>query len=297
MSTASRRQTAEALPHATFRGVRITEADAAAGVLLSAEAGWNQTPEDWRLLLREGLGFGFEDASGTLVASAVLFPYGDRFAWIGMVLVSSNARRQKLATLLMTHLLQLADERAWIPLLDATADGRTVYLPLGFRDLRTITRWHRPARGEPNRTTLPSGVQRVDRIEAWAEWDAVRFGASRASLLSQLHGSAPTFAMAIASPDATSAGFCLARPGRLATEIGPIVADDMEVASSLLEAALAQSAGPLLIDLVDGQAALEARLESHGFVRRRHFVRMIRGEHPEPGRPAAIHAIVGPEFG
>src|SRR5258708_23410176 len=62
------------LVHSGYRGVRLTEADAVDGRRLSLEARWNQTDADWRFLLKEGYGVGFEDHHGQLVASAVLLP-------------------------------------------------------------------------------------------------------------------------------------------------------------------------------------------------------------------------------
>src|SRR5256885_15018627 len=54
---------------------------------LSTQAGWNQTPEDWRMLMRlDAKGcFGVE-VEGRLVATTTLLCYGRLLAWVGMVL-------------------------------------------------------------------------------------------------------------------------------------------------------------------------------------------------------------------
>jgi hypothetical protein len=285
-----------ALAHLLFRGVELTAADADAGMLLSTEAGWNQTPADWRLLLGAGVGIGIEDNTGRLVASAVIFPYANRCAWIGMVLVSASARRQKLATLMMARLLAIAAERSWLPLLDATVDGRSVYLPLGFRDLRTITRWHRAAPVDSVPITSQLTCSPLTEI-SWQEWDAARFGVDRSPLLAPLRANTPELALQVADAGGAFAGYSLARSGRIATQIGPIVTDRTDAAVALLDAAIARASGPLLIDLVDGNAFLTDRLRAHDFAPRRNFVRMIHGPAPEPGRPGLIRAIAGPEFG
>ena len=295
----SARRTQSSLQHPAFRGVRLTETDAPAGLLLSVEAGWNQTEADWRFLLRHGIGLGFEAPDGTLVASATILPYQDRIAWIGMVLVSRHARRQRLATLLLEETLRLADERGWTAMLDATAEGRQVYLPLGFRDLRPITRWgaeqiEGPA-GAPDDVWLIIG--REAELQCHAEWDAGHFGASRTTFLQALHRAQPALAVHRCGPTQETCGFSLARFGRTALQIGPLVATTPALAVDLLRATLARATAPVIVDAIDGRPLFEDALRRAGFSPRRHFIRMMRGPGAEPGRPESIFAIAGPEFG
>lgn len=282
--------------HPAFRGVRLSPSDTPAGLALSTEAGWNQVEADWHFMLREGVGFGFEDSNGRLVASALVIPYGQRFAWIGMVLVSAAARRQGLATLLLRHALELGRQRQWALLLDATAEGRKVYLPLGFRDLRSITRW---TCGQPRPVphSFPSEVVALDLTDDWVAWDAGSFGASRRALLREMHSHRPQQAWQYGQPRGAIHGFCLTRAGRLATQLGPLVASHEITAATLLSTALDQATGAQFVDLVDGREKLEACLRLRGFAPARHFIRMIHGPAAEPGRPESIFAITGPEFG
>jgi len=59
---------------------------------LSAEAGWNQTAEDWALFMRHGTVFGVPGGNAQTIASGAVLPYPDRFAWISMVLVTAPRR-------------------------------------------------------------------------------------------------------------------------------------------------------------------------------------------------------------
>jgi len=66
---------------------RLRAEDIPAAAQLSAQAGWNQTEEDWRTLLElspEGC-LGVE-VDGNLAATTTLLCYGRRLAWIGMAL-------------------------------------------------------------------------------------------------------------------------------------------------------------------------------------------------------------------
>src|SRR5262249_51209997 len=73
----------------------MTESDLASGVRLNTLAGWNQTAGDWsRFLARSPRGcFVVEDGT-KVVGTATTVCYEDRFAWIGMVLVDPEYRKQ-----------------------------------------------------------------------------------------------------------------------------------------------------------------------------------------------------------
>src|SRR3569832_558006 len=78
----------------------LVSADAAAGLRLSTEAHWNQTLEDWRIFLSDGVVYGIRDGA-QLIATAALLPYSGNNAWISMVLVTASQRRRGLATRLV----------------------------------------------------------------------------------------------------------------------------------------------------------------------------------------------------
>ena len=118
----------------------LTGTDGTAGGRLAAEAGWNQNAADWAYLLANGLGWGYEDEPARLGATAMILPYGGAVAWIGMVLVTGPWRKRGIATALLRHCLHEAEDRGWLPGLDATEAGRKVYLPLGFAEIYPLTR-------------------------------------------------------------------------------------------------------------------------------------------------------------
>src|SRR5205823_4675748 len=92
--------------------IRLLRAEDVPAVFqLSAEAGWNQTEHDWRMLLDiapEGC-FGIE-ADGQVVATTTLVCYEQRLAWIGMVLTKREYRRRGLARRLLNKALAQAEQ-------------------------------------------------------------------------------------------------------------------------------------------------------------------------------------------
>src|SRR3546814_13629227 len=67
----------------------------------------------------------------------------------------------------------------------------------------------------------------------------------------------------------------LARPGRLATQIGPLAANDEAAALALLQAALARIDGPVFLDVPEQWTGIAAELQQRGFSKQRGFRRMV----------------------
>ncbi len=87
----------------------------------------------------------------------------------------------------------------------------------------------------------------------------------------------------------------LARRGRTATQLGPILADDEATAIALCTRALDSVAGPVVIDVPVRETALRHLLQLRGFVVERPFTRMSLGKPAQMGQ--AMRAIAGPELG
>lgn len=258
---------------------------------LSVEAGWNQTPADWTLFLDHGTVFGLPDASGRPVATGAILPY-DTFAWIGMVLVTAARRRVRIGTRILEICCTELTRRRLVAALDATPAGEQVYRPLGFEPLFGLTRWQGAGDG---RASTPSGIRllREEDFATVTTIDAAVFGAPRSFLLDNFFRRAPHLAFMTDN----GAGFALARTGRVATQIGPIVAADEATAAALLDCALDAAAGPVFLDLCDRWNGLVSLLEQRRFTVQRPFVRMALRHRVPFGDAARTFAIAGPEFG
>ncbi|WP_372022026.1 GNAT family N-acetyltransferase (plasmid) [Tistrella mobilis] len=255
---------------------------------LSTAAGWNQTAADWMTFFRSGTVFGITEG-GIPVATGAVIAHGPRVAWIGMVLVRGDRRGGGLGTQILKVCLDHCRERGLLPVLDATPAGERVYRPLGFLPWFGLTRWEGIGSG-----SIPEGVRRIGPgdLPRITGADAAALGAPRPELLAGLAASGAPALIA-----ETGRGFALGRPGRVATQIGPVVAEDESTAARLIEAAIAAASGPLIIDLADRHAGLADLLRTRGFVPRRPFLRMAL-HHPAPvGNPLHLYAAAGPEFG
>ena len=99
---------------------------------LSKSANWNQNENDWRWMLEFGKGWGITHADGTLAATTLVIPYGGQFAWVSMVLVHPEHRRNGYATRLLRAAIAHLKSHGLAPVIDATPAGHDVYLQEGF---------------------------------------------------------------------------------------------------------------------------------------------------------------------
>jgi GNAT superfamily N-acetyltransferase len=266
--------------------VEMGEADVPAGFALSEEVGWNQTTDDWSMLLRLGHGFGVRD-DGAIVASAVAFPYPSGFGWIGMVIVHGPYRRRGLSTRLMERTIEELRGRGLVPMLDATPAGQPVYERMGFRSVLALSRWRGEGGGTGARALPPvAGVRDI------AELDEAAFGSDRSAVLADLLGRAGG-----ASWLDPGGGYLLSRRGRVATYAGPCVARETDAALALLDAALTCVEGPIAIDVPDEQSEIAKLLTQRGFQRERPLTRMALDHGACPGRPGLVRAIAAPGLG
>jgi GNAT superfamily N-acetyltransferase len=286
-------------PTEELRTAPLAEVNAPAASLLSAEAGWNQTVDDWRLMLEQGEAVGQFSPEGQLVASALLMPYDERIAWIAMVLTTADFRRRGLATRNLRWAIERCRERRLIAGLDATPDGVEVYRPLGFQDVCGLQRLRAEQPGAlrlPRRDVAIRSLQAARDLDAIARLDVRVFGAERRQLLIHLIRSEPRRAL-LAEAGGALAGFVLARPGRVALHIGPLVAQSPNIAVLLLAQALVGASGPVSIDVPDRQSEFREMLQSGGFEPVRGFTRMVQAAPDKLGDMAGCFAIAGPEFG
>ncbi|MGM0561871.1 MAG: GNAT family N-acetyltransferase [Pseudomonadota bacterium] len=271
---------------------------------LSREAGWNQVENDWHLFLTQGRVFGVLDGDNA-VGSAAILPYGADFAWIGMVLVRGTHRKRGVGTRLLERCLEELDRDGRVACLDATPAGEPLYRTLGFEGSLRLTRWQGEAGGVtsdlPDSSILP--LSQPEAFETAVALDAAALGAERRPLLSCFARRLPEAAWMTedggTADGGTShkGGAILGRNGDLASQIGPLLAENEETAIALLDSALARLSGRVFLDVVDARQQVVDHLQARGFTQQRPFLRMTRNASRKIGDATRLHAIAGPEFG
>jgi GNAT superfamily N-acetyltransferase len=276
----------------TLAPAELADADA-----LVREAGWNQTEADWRVFLAFGTVYAIRD-QGRVIATTATLPYGGKFAWISMVLISGSYRRQGLGTKLMQRAIGDLTAKGLVPVLDATPAGRDVYTGLGFQDSFGYKRLLLSDRKVI--PSLESGVA-VEPISdaAWpglCAYDRTAFGADRSEVLARLRGRLPEVEFCVWR-GGHIAGFLMGRMGRRAAQIGPLVADNEEIACALLAQALETLSPPVYIDFIDDKPQTARFLATAGFAPERPLTRMLLNRSTAFQDVSQSYAVMGPEFG
>jgi GNAT superfamily N-acetyltransferase len=266
--------------------VPLGVADAAAGLMLSTEARWNQNEADWRFFLSRGIVFGVRDTAARLVATAALLPYSADNAWISMVLVTESWRRRGIATKLVDACLDTARRKNLTSWLDATPDGAKVYGPLGFTPTLQLRRLRLAQSG---RSTSQPPLGQCDPV-VFANQDRRSIGFARDLLLADFAGRSGSRMVS------NGKAMALIRDGRTARHIAPLFAETADQALALVEAIAASESGPLLIDAVYSQIDFLAGLTGAGWTIERPFQRMRFGRATTPAAEPPF-AVAGPEFG
>lgn len=276
---------------------RLAPADLADAEALVADAGWNQVAADWRIFLDFGTAYAVR-SGGRVIATAATLPYGGRCAWISMVLVSAEHRRQGLATRLLHRCISDIKTSGLVPVLDATPAGATVYAPLGFEAAWSFTRLTSQRRliVRPQADGIAIQWIAADQWDALCAYDAAIFGADRSDVLARMRGRLPQ-ANLMAHRGGRVAGMLLGRDGGTASHLGPLIAEDDAVAQALLATALRGIGGPVYIDVPDAKSAVRGFLEASGFSAQRPFTRMLLGRRESFDDGSRTYAVIGPEFG
>jgi GNAT superfamily N-acetyltransferase len=278
---------------------RLAASDAEALCPLSIEAGWNQIAADWRSMLALGRGFGARGADGRWIGSALTLPLGPALAWISMVLVTKPQRGKGLGTRLLERCIAEVESSGRAAGLDATELGRPIYLPLGFRDVYPLSRWHIP-RAPHRAAPVPEGVTiraatGADLVHVQA-YDGPRSGLARGAILADLWSRAPALAYVAERGDRALVGYALGRDGYRTGHVGPVVADDADVGLALLSGAVAGADQALIADVPDCHQRVRQWLQARGATAPRGFMRMVRGRSAPVTGAAPIFALAGPEF-
>ncbi len=266
-------------------------------------AGWNQSLQDWKRLLRhDPHGCFVAEWNGRPAGTATTTSYSKELAWIGMVLVDPDVRRRGIGTaLLMRCIEHLRQSGVNCIKLDATPLGKQVYDPLGFVSEWSLSRWQTtelsvcPERIE---TASDPGSRPLDSrdIGCVADLDAAAFGVARNRMLSILATQSATHVRRDAA--GRIVGYGMLRPGARAYYLGPIVAEDESSGIVLADNLLGSIPDrPLYWDIPDTNQAAIRVARRYGLHRQRTLTRMYLGENTRPGTRSAQWAIAAPEIG
>ncbi len=276
----------------------MTEHDLPLGMRLKGQAGWNQTPTDWRrFLAMEPEGCLVAELDDLPVGTAVVTPF-EGVAWISMVLVEQQFRGRGVGKALMNRAVELAEELGCTTIrLDATPLGQPLYESLGFVPQHALTRYAGMAGPVGSFSTFQTvRIVNSEDLPSILATDFSVTGTLRGKFLSLLFAEDPT-AVRVVENDRKIAGYFAIRRGSDAVQLGPCIAQTEDIGAALLTDALGRYAGSRVYwDLPSSHVAAAQLATSAGLAPQRQLLRMCRGEGVNDD-VAKLWASSGPELG
>ena len=266
---------------------------------LSNAEGWNQTENDWKLLLEGAQNVCLvAEYNKKIIGTTTAMNYANQIAWIGMVLVAKESRGQGVSKLLLTNILKKLESFESIKL-DATPAGQQVYKKFDFKDEYLITRLVTGSIKDlsfDDDTRLVESIRLKD-IEEIVALDEHVFGTNRGQLIESLIKRYPHKAWLLKRNNSI-AGFALGRDGNKYHQVGPVFGSTINDVKMLIRKALKELINqPVIMDVLSEKEDLISWLNSIGFTMQRHFARMYKKENLFPGIINKQYLICGPEFG
>jgi GNAT superfamily N-acetyltransferase len=273
------------------RLVPFTRAHLPGGLELSQEMGWPYRLEDWEVALDLGEGFALE-SGGNVIGTAMWWPYGETHASAGMIIVAKAAQGRGHGALLMDALLAAAQSRTIT--LNSTDEGFALYERRGFVTVGTIqqhqgvpTQQHRAPPSGPVRTMTASDAEAVARLDREATgWTRPRT-LRKLGQVAQGHvlqrGGAPR-------------GYAFCRLFGRGHVIGPVVAENLDDARALIEAALPPLGSSFVRIDTAASTQLGPWLESIGLAQVGEATTMVLGPQTPATGPARMFALANQSF-
>lgn len=273
--------------------------DIGAAMKLSNAEGWNQTENDWKLLIEYPANVCMvAQMDNKVIGTTTAMNYASDEAWIGMVLVDKEYRGYGVSKALLARILE---KTAFIKSikLDATQAGRPVYHKFGFKDEYVIVRMVNISAMMLSTVEFeikPEPIRFSDTHEIVAIDESV-FGVNRKQLIKFLLRRYPAKGWLLRRRGEI-VGFVLGREGNKYHHIGPLVASSTSDAMMLVSKVVGDLTNKsIVLDVLFDKKELIDLLNSLGFIRQRDFVRMYKNENPFQGNIANQFLICGPEFG
>ncbi len=268
-------------------------------ISLSYSEGWNQTEKDWKLLLENpGNICIIAEYKNKVIGTATALNYSNKIAWIGMVLVDKSLRGRGVGKMLLTNIIGALRNVDSIKL-DSTPAGLPLYQKLGFIDEYKIYRMVNPALQNFKKKVFSHEPVNIDpeSLSDVLELDKRIFGTDRTYLLQTLFGNYPGKAYLIKRNNRLD-GYMFGRDGVRFNYIGPVFALSGESARILISEAIdSLNNQPVAVDIPWDKHGLIKWLETLGFVKQRHFIRMYLKSNSYCGLIKYQYLISGPEFG
>jgi hypothetical protein len=262
---------------------------------LVAAQGWNAGVHDVETFTRDDPdALILAEVDGKPVGTVLATRWNESYGWIGMYIVDQAYRGRGIGLQLFDAALErLAPGSVG---LDGDARQQENYRRSGFVDVHGNTRWHwRAGAARPGRSVVEVVDAREVPLDTLVELDARAVGAARPRLIAAWLAQPDARAEAVVS-EGRAIGLVTARPARMGWKVGPLYAEDAEIAGALLATITEDLESECWLDSPDPNAVAMAMMRRFGAEAAPTSGRMTRGE-PPLGDGSVTFALLAHEIG
>lgn len=231
----------------------MTKQDVAQGYALSQQLGWPHRPQDWQDAFELGHGLVVEQ-TGRVVATALYWCWGARYATIGLVIVDEVLRGQGLGKALFSALMAQLD--GYNVRLHATPEGRALYEKFGFVAIGEIYQYQGTLATKAPEAPRPDTRIRPGRPEdatVLAALDSQTSAMERKALITHLLERCPV--CVLEDKNGTALGFAALREFGHGKMLGPLVCPAPDDAIALCSVLLSEVNGEFVrVDSTGGMS-------------------------------------------
>ena len=265
---------------------------------LANSVGWYFEPQRANMYIACGSTIGYR-IGDRLVSSAALFCYESLFSSLGIVIVHPNYQGQGLGKNLVRQCLAHAEQMNVPISLVSTKEGFPLYTSMGFRTFGFIHRLTLTNLTCQKSHINYNGLNELckDDLSDIIAFDRIAFGANRRHIYHLLLAHVYR-GLTVRDADNRLRGFIMAFQLGETLHIGPLLADDTEIAIQLIRSLLFLPAPQTIrIDVPDNQSDFINELEKYGFRETLISPFMLKNTDALPGKRSHLFAIIDPALG
>lgn len=257
----------------------------------AAGEGWNPGRHDAAAFhTADPKGFLGAFVGNEMVAGIAAVAYGADFAFIGLYVCRPDMRGRGYGKAVWDAGMTRLSGRTIG--LDGVSAQQANYRSMGFADHYRTFRWSGRFGGAA--PSVPVRPLTPNLLGPVVSFDRLHFPAPRTAFLERWI--LPPHMALVRMDRGRMRGYGVARACREGFKVGPLFADDMDVALALLAALASACGGEIHIDVPDTQREFSAALEAAGLARGFETARMYRG--PAPAiRLGGVYGVTSLELG
>ncbi|MEW6342905.1 MAG: GNAT family N-acetyltransferase [Pseudomonadota bacterium] len=262
--------------HDDFTIRAMNRAEIALALDWAAAEGWNPGRNDAQCFGEaDPSGFFIGTLRGQPIACISAVAYDDAFGFIGLYIVKPEFRGMGFGVRIWQHAMAYLGERNIG--LDGVVAQQPNYRKSGFKLAYRNIRFQGVMAGKAHADVKEVATLPFDRLLAY---DARFFPSRRPEFLAQWVGQADAIAVATVS-ETRITGYAVLRACREGCKVGPLFADDEQIAARLLDALAARSRSqPVSLDVPEANPSAVALAERHGMSRIFETARMYTRQVP-----------------